>query len=229
MRHMEIARAELGVHEVAGAKANPRIMEYYRTCGATWPEDDAVPWCGAFMGFVATKAGASLPAEPLRAKSWATWGEPLKAFEPGCIVITSRGKDPASGHVTLGESMAGGKIRGLGGNQGDEVSIVGIDPTTVIAYRRFPGAEPAPSLVKSQTIRNATYAGGGLAGLASDGVVETAKGTVESIKGVFGTDTTMSWFLEQAKGELKWLFLSVGVACLCGVIVRRVHDQEKRA
>jgi len=233
MRHMDIARAELGTHEVDGATANPRIMEYFRTCGGDWAKDDSTPWCGAFCGWVMTRAGLDLPKEPLRARSWATWGEPLAAFEPGCVVVTTRGNDPASGHVTLGDSMVNGKIMGLGGNQGDAVSIVGIDSSRVIAYRRVPGATPppAPSIgrtaVKSETVRNAGYAGAGIAAMTADEATGVVKQTIEGVQGVFGPGTSVHSLIDLAKSDIKWLFVFVVVASIIGVVSRRFRATEE--
>jgi uncharacterized protein (TIGR02594 family) len=227
MKHVEIARAEMGTHEVAGAASNPRIMEYFRACGssADWVKDDSTPWCGAFMGWLARQQGLGLPPEPLRARSWATWGDPLDKFEPGCVVVTTRGKDPAAGHVTLGVEAKGDTLMCLGGNQGDEVSIVGVSKASVIAYRRFPGVSPVTPLqvaVKSQTIRNAAVLGGAITGKATDEATGVFKETVDGIKGIFGADTSIAWFLEQARGELKWLFVFVGITALAGVIAQRL-------
>ncbi len=227
MRHVELARAEMGTHEVAGSASNPRIMEYFKACGssADWVKDDATPWCGAFMGWLAKQQGLGLPPEPLRARSWATWGEAIDAFEPGCVVVTTRGKDPAAGHVTLGIEARGDTLMCLGGNQGDEVSIVGVSRASVIAYRRFPGVSPVTPVqvaVKSQTIRNATVAAGTVAASTADQATDVAKSTVDSIKGIFGADTSIAWFLEQARGELKWLFVFVGITALTGVIAQRL-------
>lgn len=227
MRHLEIARAEMGVHEVSGSGSNPRIMEYFRACGssADWVKDDATPWCGSFMGWLACQVGQGLPPEPLRARSWATWGDPLDKFEPGCVVVTTRGKDPAAGHVTLGVEAKGDTLLCLGGNQGDEVSIVGISKASVIAYRRFPGVSPTTPLnvaVKSQTVRNAAVAAGTVAASTADQATDVAKSTVDSIRGIFGADTSISWFLEQARGELKWLFVFVGITALAGVVAQRL-------
>lgn len=223
----------MGTHEVDGPKANPRIMEYFRTSGGDWAQDDSVPWCGAFMGWTMARAGHDLPKEPLRARSWATWGEPLAAFEPGCVVVTSRGKDPASGHVTLGVEDSGDKIMCLGGNQGDEVSIVAVWKASVIAYRRVPGVTPpaAPSkastVATSQTIRNAGGAIVATAAVAAEDASGVAKQTVEAVKGVFGPDTSAAWLLDHAKGELKWLFLAIAASCLVGVVARRLRATEE--
>lgn len=235
MRHMDIARAEMGTAEVAGAAANPRIMEYFRTCGGDWAKDDSVPWCGGFVGWVMTRAGHDLPKEPLRARAWAEWGEPLAAFEPGCVVVLSRGSDPASGHVTLGDSETATHIMGLGGNQGDRVSIVAYPKTGVIAWRRVPGvaapaapAGPVAAAVKgSQTIRNAAYGGSALIGLAVENGAGVASDAVEGLKGILGHDTTLHTFLSSAKGEMGWLFIAIALATLIGVVIRRLDAAQK--
>jgi uncharacterized protein (TIGR02594 family) len=140
-RMLDIAYQEMGVHEVAGPQANPRIMEYFRACGGDWVKDDATPWCGGFAGWCAVQCGHDLPAEPLRAKSWAEWGQPCEP-QRGCVVVLNRGKDPSAGHVGMLDRIdeAAGRVYLTGGNQGDAVSTASFPISDVVAYR-WPAGE----------------------------------------------------------------------------------------
>ena len=132
----ERAHAEMGVEETPGAASTPRIMEYFAAAhGSEWVKDDSTPWCGAFASFILREHG--LPDEPLRARSWAEWGEPLADPIPGCVVVLKRPPDPAAGHVALFVQWTADKagLLLLGGNQGDKVCITRFRTTDVIAYR----------------------------------------------------------------------------------------------
>ena len=123
---MDIATAEIGQHEIAGAKANPRIVEYH---SSTWLKatSDEVPWCSSFVNWCLIKAVVR-PTRSAAAKSWLTWGEETEPRLGAIVVIRkdAAGVDPATGSLTgyhVGFFVAKGEshIRLLGGNQGDSV------------------------------------------------------------------------------------------------------------
>jgi len=177
---LEIARADLGVAEIAGPNANPRIMAYYRAAGADWAKDDAVPWCGAAMAAWVSIAGHAPPAESARARAWLDWGVPLEKPKPGAVVILQRGSDPKSGHVTLYLEDRGDRIACLGGNQGDAVSITAFPKRDVIGYRWPHGApEPAPErkmvVVPDKPLRRSTTIWSGVAGLGATATAWSAE------------------------------------------------------
>src|SRR5689334_4192018 len=94
---MEIAKKELGQHEVAGAKNNnPRIMEYLRSVG-NYPNDET-PWCSSFVHWVMNQAGIKGTGRNT-ARSWLQWGKPLASPEYGCITVLTRGESTWQGHV----------------------------------------------------------------------------------------------------------------------------------
>lgn len=133
---VKLARKELGTKEVSGSKDNPRIVFYhgFTTLKAT---DDETPWCSSFMCFIfggGTKSAA--------ARSWATWGQHLDHFIPGCICVYTR---TGGAHVNIGLKKEYMIITGIGGNQGNQVSDDSKhSETTVIAYRWPPGV-PIPA------------------------------------------------------------------------------------
>jgi uncharacterized protein (TIGR02594 family) len=141
---LQLAHHEMGVEEIDGSDSNPRIMEYFATCGGTWAKDDAVPWCGAFTGHIMATSGQKLAAEPLRARSWLAWGQPLDKPVSGCVVVLKRGNNPQQGHVGffMQATKDGKGILVLGGNQGNRVSIQRFKSDDVLGYRMPEGAEP---------------------------------------------------------------------------------------
>lgn len=118
------AEREIGQKEVAGAKANPRIMEYHKA-SKHWAKDDSDKenaWCGSFVAWVLKQHGFEAPAHAYRAKSWAGFGTALKKPVYGAICCKSRS---SGGHVAfiVGQSRDEKHYFMLGGNQGDSVNI----------------------------------------------------------------------------------------------------------
>jgi len=69
----ELAQRFVGLKEVSGNMANPQIMAMLQL-DADWPRDDSVPWCSAFVNYIAWLM--RLPrSKSLRARS----GRPLLA------------------------------------------------------------------------------------------------------------------------------------------------------
>lgn len=134
-RWMEIARAEIesNVVEVVGDASNPRIETYHATT-AGGAQPDHVPWCSSFVNFCIQGAGLAGTRSKM-ARSWATWGVEADALAPGCIVVLERGAPP-SGHVGFYVGSEDGRVRLLGGNQGNRVGIASFEASRVIAKRR---------------------------------------------------------------------------------------------
>lgn len=129
---MRVARAELGVAETPGTDSTARIREYFRTT-TLGDQPDHVPWCSAFANFCIERAGLEGTKSAL-ARSWMRWGVDAATLTPGCIVVLSRG-EPPSGHVGFFAGMDGGRIRLLGGNQGNKVSVAAYDGARLIGRR----------------------------------------------------------------------------------------------
>ena len=134
-RWIQIARRELGTHEIPGAQSNPRIMEYIRTCSNILQTDaqrryvervgeDGVEWCSAFVNWCLRQAGI-MGTDNALAASWTTWGTRLTGPRQGAIVCfgwTGAHID----HVAFCDEV-NGELRMLGGNQtgqGGQVSSV---------------------------------------------------------------------------------------------------------
>lgn len=136
-KYLFIATNELGVKEVPGGEANPRIVEYdtHTTLKAT---SDEVPWCSAFANFVVDTAGDE-GTHSAAARSWLNWGTPVLIPERGDIVILDRhdSNNPNAAHVTFFVAdLGGGWIKCIGGNQGDCVKYSNFRVEKVLGYRR---------------------------------------------------------------------------------------------
>lgn len=95
-------------------------------------------WCAAFVDAVLNASGQGRGTGKLNARSYLNWGRPVTEPQEGDVVVLSRG-DPNGwqGHVGFYAGMTSdGKIRLLGGNQGNSVSISTFDANRVLGYRR---------------------------------------------------------------------------------------------
>lgn len=135
------ARKHEGVAEIPGPKTSGVIAGWLKKLNAWW-SDDETPWCGVFVAYCIQAAGLPLPKYWMRAKAWAEWGSRLSAPVPGCIAVLER---QGGGHVffVIGRTPEGNLV-GIGGNQGNKVSIATFERHRVIAYVWPPGIA-APS------------------------------------------------------------------------------------
>ena len=234
---LELARQDLGVAEIAGPRANPRIMTYYRAAHADWAKDDSVPWCGAAMAAWVSLAGFPVPAEAARARAWLDWGTPLEAPRTGCVTVFQRGSDPASGHVALYLADRGDRIDVLGGNQGDAVSITAFPKRSVIGYRWPPTADLAPVPDKAAPVvvvpdkpltRSKTVWGGGTAGLAVvgsyfDGGIRLGLEWAASLASL----APLKSALIETGANARALTLGLGVSAVMAVITARARAKAE--
>jgi uncharacterized protein (TIGR02594 family) len=143
----QIAERFLGLKEVKGAVDNPQVMAMLKLDN-DWPQNDETPWCSAFVNYIAWLL--RLPrSKDLRARSWINTGIPVgidKAEVGFDIVVLTRAGDnsgpdviKAPGHVGFFAGRNKDSVLILGGNQGDQVSVLGFDPGRVLAVRRLAG------------------------------------------------------------------------------------------
>lgn len=168
-RVLQVALPLLGVQEIAGIKSNKTIIAWRdeinqavgvnpHATAVTGYSNDDIPWCGLFEGYVDLKAGKQMVEGPLWARNWAKFGVPVAArskgvlhFEPGmeaCLgdtVVLQR--EGGGGHVFKYICENKTHIWGIGGNQGNKVSIAPFKKSLIIAIRR-PHMRVAPASVR---------------------------------------------------------------------------------
>ena len=151
---MAEAKKHIGLKEIVGAKHNPKIVEWLKDMGnfpgaaKSWYFEDETPWCGLFVGYCLGKSGRAVIKDWYRAKAWAEAGL-TKLDKPayGCIAVKSR---KGGGHVffVVGKDKQG-RILGLGGNQGNAVSIVPFNAADIDGCywpSKLVGGKPVPSM-----------------------------------------------------------------------------------
>ena len=59
--------------------------------------------CANYVSHVVERAGGKPPASKSMARSWLKWGRPVPraTMRPGDIIVTSRGSNPAKGHILI--------------------------------------------------------------------------------------------------------------------------------
>lgn len=120
------ARKNIGEREVKGSKHNPLFLTWLKRLGAWWANDE-VPWCGLFVAIHLYDSGRGIPKHWYRASAYAEPEYGTRLDDPcvGCLAVFTR---TGGGHVAMvvGKDKRG-NIMCLGGNQGDQVSVVPFD------------------------------------------------------------------------------------------------------
>lgn len=140
-----IAERFTGSTEVDGSVSNPQILAMLKL-DAEWPGDDEVPWCSAFVNYVAWLARCPR-SKDLRARSWLRVGIgiTIDQAEPGDVVVLKRGVGvqpgpdvyDAPGHVGFYAGQTGELVEVLGGNQSNSVKISRYVQTNILSIRRI--------------------------------------------------------------------------------------------
>lgn len=132
---LQYARREIGTTEVPGPGSNPIIETYAKEAGVfDVVSDDEVAWCAAFVGSMLSRGGQSGTGRAA-ARSYEKWGKLLLGPVIGAVTILSRPPSTWQGHVGFLIAANDDKIRLLGGNQHDTVSIADFPRNRVVAYR----------------------------------------------------------------------------------------------
>ena len=132
------ARKQIGLREIKGPRHAPGIMAMIKRVGARRlginVADDETAWCGTFVADAMVAAGIEPSKVAVNARGWSKWGIDVTTSKPlGCIVVFSR---DGGGHVGfLTGFYPDGRLRILGGNQGDAVNEKAFPVARVIAYR----------------------------------------------------------------------------------------------
>ena len=142
----DLAQRFVGIKEVPGQVSNPAILAMLKL-DQQWPEDDSVPWCSAFVNYIAWLL--RLPrSKSLRARSWLSVGYPqtLNTARIGFdVVILKRGQGEqpgprvidAPGHVGFFAGWSDGPVCVLGGNQADSVNTRWFGMERILDIRRL--------------------------------------------------------------------------------------------
>lgn len=155
---VSVALQYLGVKEIPGIKSNPVIMDMARGLGVSsiYTNDD-MSWCAVFINHLIRITGKPIvdykndKYNLLRARHLLNWGEPVKIHDLrlGDVVIIER---PGGGHVFIFIAFAkNGNVIGIGGNQGNQVSIAEFDVDRVLGVRRY-YATGMPESAKQYTV-----------------------------------------------------------------------------
>ncbi|MDY7026538.1 MAG: TIGR02594 family protein [Pseudomonadota bacterium] len=148
------AKQYIGLAEIKGAQHNPIILGWLRKLKAWWT-DDETPWCGTFIAAVLVRTSRGTPKHWYRAKAYLKWGTKLGRPAYGSIAVKSR---KGGGHVffVAGETPDG-DIVGLGGNQGDKVSLARFSREDIIDYMWPPTAKGEKRLPSMSRYRLPVY------------------------------------------------------------------------
>lgn len=113
---VEVLRAELHTHEIAGANHNLDVVKYW---SATWHRvsNDDEAWCAAFMNWCLKEAGLPHTGSP-RALSFLNWGKKCKPHL-GCLMVRDYGNGRGHVAILLDETETHYLI--VGGNQANKV------------------------------------------------------------------------------------------------------------
>lgn len=123
-RWMEIAWAEIGTAEIAGARANASIIDYFKGVGRGDVTSDEVAWCAAFAGTCLRRAGVEVKVakgQELLASSYLKIGTPIEQPRVGAIACVPR-KGGSGWHVAFVAGWTETRLKLLGGNQADSVN-----------------------------------------------------------------------------------------------------------
>ena len=127
-----VATGEIGVKEYRNG-SNPRVIEYAKTNGFS---DDQTPWCASFVKWCLKQASVSTDGITGMARSASRASSMEKLDKPlyGCIAVLSRPPNPSSGHIAFLQGIQGGRLKLLGGNQSNAVTISGYPSGRLIGF-----------------------------------------------------------------------------------------------
>lgn len=130
-KHLQIARKHLGIKELTNKNDGKQLLTWWERLNSRWLY--LQPWCGLFVAICLREAGYPIAKYFYRAKDWLNYGYKISMPVVGCIVIFDR---KGGGHVgfCIGKDNAG-RLLVLGGNQGNQVSIMPFDMNRVLGYR----------------------------------------------------------------------------------------------
>lgn len=126
---LEKAREYKGQHELKGPGQNNQfIIDCFKftTYQAT---TDETPWCSAFMNRIMAACNMK-GTNSAAAKSWCDYGSPCE-LKPGAIVVFQW--EDGGHHVSMVDHLVNDEVVAcIGGNQGDQVSVVNFKTSRII-------------------------------------------------------------------------------------------------
>jgi uncharacterized protein (TIGR02594 family) len=133
---VSFAQAFIGMRE-DNAQDQQVLSSFIRKTAGISINPAQTAWCAAFVDAILNASGQGAGTGKLNARSYLNWGVPVSTPQEGDVVVMSRGSDQTKGHVGFYAGMTSdGRIRVLGGNQGNSVSIANFNASTVLGYRR---------------------------------------------------------------------------------------------
>jgi uncharacterized protein (TIGR02594 family) len=218
------AFADLGLHELPGAAAKPRIVEMYAKAGHPEIKSDEVAWCSAAVNAWMVETN-SRGTGSLAARSWLTWGRPVdirKTIPRGAVLIFRRGNSSWQGHVCLCLEDRDGTLTVIGGNQSDAVTIARYRKAALI------GARWPDTVGNSRTIQS--LVGSGLAETVERGAGQTAEHVEQNADQIAEAIGTAQQQVTEFASYLRiaqYLLIALAVAGLIYAIYRFVWRHLK--
>lgn len=141
VKWLDEAAKFIGLREIKGPQHAAEILKFWKDIKRGGIKDDETPWCAAFVGSMLERSGVQSTRFE-SARSYESWGQPLKQPVPGCVVVFSR---EGGGHVgfVVGQDKDG-NLQVLGGNQKDMVRVATFPRIRATAYR-WPAGMPIPA------------------------------------------------------------------------------------
>lgn len=140
-----MAERWIGLKEFPKKRSNPFVLGMLQL-DQSWPEDDEVPWCSAFVNFVCWQL-RKVRSKSLRARSWLLCGTPvakeLAKIGWDVVILAATGQNQpgpeiiaAPGHVGFFAGYVEDHVYVLGGNQGNAVSVAPFPVASILGVRR---------------------------------------------------------------------------------------------
>lgn len=133
--HMELATAFIGMNE-RDPQARTVLSQFFKETIGQTVDPAKTPWCATFVSSVLNGAGVG-GTNSLLARSYLNWGRAVQDPQIGDVVVFGSSKGPENGHVGF---FAGydnnGRIKVLGGNQSNAVTITSFGTNRLLGFRR---------------------------------------------------------------------------------------------
>ena len=159
---LRLAYSFHGLREIPGNSHNRDILSWWERLQLPF-RDDETPWCAAFVNAMVQAAGLPVVSKNRAAAlgwRWNGYGSRLPGPALGAVMSITRPGNPGSGHMTFVAGRdAKGRIMGLGGNQGNAVSVNPYHPTDRDAQYHWPEGARLPAEIGLLTLPIVTAAG----------------------------------------------------------------------